>query len=149
VLSNINAIIASFGKPHFARLAELFARPKRLLATFPKLDPYGTRKDGRYPSVTSRIQKAVNWRSGSALSRWTIGQLDNAAIPAERASIEAQRVAGVELFLRPRLHSSSTEIVRYCPRATARTRQGLSCETVPDLQGSTSGTASAFDVYGS
>jgi UDP:flavonoid glycosyltransferase YjiC (YdhE family) len=67
VLSNINAIIARLGKPPFTRLAELFARPKRLLTTFPELDPYGTREDGRYvgPISSESNSKAVNWRSGS------------------------------------------------------------------------------------
>jgi UDP:flavonoid glycosyltransferase YjiC (YdhE family) len=67
VLSNINAIIARLGKPPFTRLAELFARPKRLLTTFPELDPYGTREDGTYigPISSESHSRAVNWRSGS------------------------------------------------------------------------------------
>lgn len=67
VLSNINAIIARLGKPPFTRLAELFAHPKRLLTTFPELDPYGTREDGRYigPISSESNSKAVTWRSGS------------------------------------------------------------------------------------
>jgi UDP:flavonoid glycosyltransferase YjiC (YdhE family) len=46
---------------------ELFARSKRLLTTFPELDPYGTREDGSYigPISGESNAKAVNWRPGS------------------------------------------------------------------------------------
>jgi UDP:flavonoid glycosyltransferase YjiC (YdhE family) len=67
VLSNINASIARLGKPPFTRLAELFARPKKLLTTFPELDPYGTREEGSYigPISSESNSKAVKWRPGS------------------------------------------------------------------------------------
>jgi UDP:flavonoid glycosyltransferase YjiC (YdhE family) len=67
VLGNINAVIQRLGRPPFTRLAELFARPKSLLTTFPELDPYGAREDGTYigPISSESNSKAVKWRSGS------------------------------------------------------------------------------------
>lgn len=49
VLSHMNALLAVWGQPPLARVSDLYAEvEKNFLATFPELDHYGRREDGRY-----------------------------------------------------------------------------------------------------
>ncbi len=65
VVSNINAVLAQYGKNPLAALADIF-EGTRLLCTFPELDHYQARTDRYFgPIVRDEIGMEVEWPKGN------------------------------------------------------------------------------------
>ena len=64
VLSVINSVLATLGKPSIKMLADLFKVEEDSLCTFPELDHYPNRKEGHYWGPI------INWEEGGDPPKW-------------------------------------------------------------------------------
>jgi hypothetical protein len=64
-LTSINTVLAAYGAPPLARVAELFEVAETRLNTFPELDPYGPREGGRYWGIQAAFAAPpLTWPPG-------------------------------------------------------------------------------------